>query len=803
MALNEPLIGSAEPPALPSRSWDELCPPGHEEAPDTATDEDTGETEYLDKFQVDKVNGFWENTYRLLFPFEDKVAWPEGETKICLTCLNTGQGVIENTKVLKAELERGLIAFAYSQTVDEAQRKVLKERCREDHHIDEAELDKFMWDRPDGIIALVQTWSVKYNAEFKGKFKVLDRNPSEHLFEPQAVAEFEESMRRIFGKEALKKVGVKFCWASTFNPSPVYIAPAQALLGLLRECDRVRNRLNIAEVIDEKIVVTVKNKRGVESTKSFSLEMNEVYALYVKQGYDTMACATPLDKFLRERILNRRGLDKENIPSNLLPVSLPRWTYDPRVAKLFFSDPELVRGTLQIPQPIPMNSCVGPALWWARARALVLWTQVIATTWGLLVSGQDLAWVWPFFWCVSVPFGLLADFVCMRHFIVPWVQQAHGCVTPMLSLVLPDVGRHFGVWLPLSITASVVAMMSIQLNATFVARTWERQWLDEAQGQAEIRFWNEVMERSMFGGALDWTFWTPHRAALGLWLISISQLLVPLWNITRSPRDAGGPCDLTVKYVEGKPVGWESLTHRVRCGPLYVRSPERPITPFEALTDMAYAGGMATVGCAVFSYPLAEMSEALKLKKVGWERDALKYLIMAQKSAFLRLILDFLLKKSLQLKIQVSIYAIHRSMMLQCTPDRNSFPRHELVPIIVTLFTGLATQMDLVLTILKHSVRLYAEVKEKCLLDEYCVSTCQARWRIKHIVRLYAEVKEKCLLDFRTFSIVAIFLVGVGLSGYTLLQLIMIHTCESSLWNLTGCVSEDDVWQYLNFSCPS
>jgi hypothetical protein len=777
MALNEPLLNNAE---LSTPTDSEAAAAA--EATVAAEQEIEAETAVAARgFQVDKVNGFWENTYRLVFPFEDKISWPEQEEKVCLTCLNTGKGVIENTNVLKAEKERGLIAFAYAQSVDEAQRdsfpSLLDEKCQKEIEkgelnrcIDHRNLSKFMWGRPDGTIALVQTWKTKYNAEFQRRFKIRDQNPSEHLFEPQAVDEFEHAMKNIFGQDALDKVQVKFCWSSTFNPSPVYIASARALVTMLKGCRAVQEELNINKVEDSGFVSNVVNKKET-STKEFRLEMDETYALYVKKGWDTMACATPLDLFLRERILNRPGLDKEKIPSNLLPISLPDWIYDKEVAKLFFSDSNLVQGTRQIPQPIPINSCVGPAFWWAWARAIVLWTQVIVTTWGFFALKVRLVWVWPFFLLV-VLFGLGAEFICVKHFIVPWVQQAQGCVTPLLSLVCPGTGRLFKVWMPLSMVMSIVSMMSIQLNALFVARTWERQWSDDAQGEQEIAFWNEVMDKSMLGNLLDWTFWTPHLAALVLWLISVSQLLVPLISVVRSPKDLGGQRDLTVKYVEKEPVEWQGLAHYFG-----FRGPERPITPFEALTDMGYAGGMTTVGCSTFSYPLAEMSEILKLKKQGWERDALTYFIMAQKGAALRLFLDFLLKKCLQLKIQVSIYAIHRSMLLQCEPNSNPILYEQLAAIIVTLFTGLATQTDLVFTIIKAHKKLCSELKTD---DE---ARMIRRSNINAVI------------------IVVIALLGAWLSGYTFLQLIMMRTCESSLWNWTGCVAEHEVRAYTNITC--
>merc|ERR1712046_324042 len=97
----------------------------------------------------------------------------------------------------------------------------------------------------------------------------------------------------------------------------------------------------------------------------------------------------------------------------------------------------------------------------------------------------------------------------------------------------------------------------------------------------------------------------------------------------------------------------------------------RDTTPFETLAEMGYAGAMATVGCTVFSYPLGQMMEAIKVKRPRWEYKSMEFLRMGQNAAIIRLALDALLKKSLLLKVQVSLYAIHRAIALKLYPDKN------------------------------------------------------------------------------------------------------------------------------------
>jgi len=71
--------------------------------------------------------GFTEHTYRLVFPFEDKFG---PDTPQLLTIVPSG--VVENSKVLEPQKEKGLIAFAYTQSIsDELTGLPLGQPCRQ------------------------------------------------------------------------------------------------------------------------------------------------------------------------------------------------------------------------------------------------------------------------------------------------------------------------------------------------------------------------------------------------------------------------------------------------------------------------------------------------------------------------------------------------------------------------------------------------------------------------------------------------------------------------------------------------
>merc|ERR550532_362542 len=83
------------------------------------------------------------------------------------------------------------------------------------------------------------------------------------------------------------------------------------------------------------------------------------------------------------------------------------------------------------------------------------------------------------------------------------------------------------------------------------------------------------------------------------------------------------------------------------------------------MTELALASGMSSVGCAVFTRAFQRQRDALSKKQVGWEHESMKCLDMAQTAAIRKLFVDGLLKMTLQLKAQVSLYAIYRAVTIQ------------------------------------------------------------------------------------------------------------------------------------------
>merc|ERR1712093_363166 len=128
-----------------------------------------------------KYSGFTEHSYRLLFNYEERFS----TAPMLWTVLPSG--VIENEKKLEPKPEKGLLAYAYPQTLEESVALP---------HIDKP----VVWKREDDTYALIQTWPTSYNQKFRDSWEIRDRNPYPSKFIPQAAEEFRTAMLTMFGE---------------------------------------------------------------------------------------------------------------------------------------------------------------------------------------------------------------------------------------------------------------------------------------------------------------------------------------------------------------------------------------------------------------------------------------------------------------------------------------------------------------------------------------------------------------------------------------------------------------------------
>ena len=82
----------------------------------------------------------------------------------------------------------------------------------------------------------------------------------------------------------------------------VYIGTPAELLELLRTSPTVVSDMNIKELTETGFIAGTIDGKGETDFKAFTMPTEAVnYALYIKEGWDVMACVTPLDQFLKDR----------------------------------------------------------------------------------------------------------------------------------------------------------------------------------------------------------------------------------------------------------------------------------------------------------------------------------------------------------------------------------------------------------------------------------------------------------------------------------------------------------------------
>lgn len=746
---------------------------------------DMSKQDALKKFKVTEYKGFYEQTYRLVFNFEDY--FDDTAPQHLMTVLPHGK--IENDKQLKAEKTKGLLCWPFVQSIEE---EVLNEAIRTKEFTEDMRDCPFIWKRTDGSNVLVQTWTTNFNEQFTKTFQVFKDNPTTTRFIPQAVDEFQASMTKLFGEKARNhgQAKVQYAISGQQNEKSVFFGTGKDLVAFFRASSEVRTELNLASVLDSGFVANLVNGKGETGTKDFKMDPLKQSAVYTKKGWEVMACSKPTEQFITEAVVKEEieGV----IPKVLLATPLPNWAYDADVTKLFFNDKSKVIGVPEIPRPIPIDACVGPAVRWAAYRAGVLWMQVFLTTIGAYVffirgasecvlgkthyhtfsgSHATLHQVQPVIWLTflcSAAFGLYAEFKMVRFFVVPWIQQVHGCMMPIIG------HRPFHTWFFVMMCSSFISMLSIQSNAIFMLTTLEFEKCHHRQ----TKLWSYMMKESRFGTELDWTYISPGFLVFLFWCISTLQLWWPLFTVT--PLPCRGHDESVMYDINNFPVRWKTPSNYFSA--LYDHD---ECTHYEALMGLAHSTGVATIGAGVFSYPFGKMGDEIKQRNEGWERRAMVHLQSAQRAAFRRLLLDAFLKKSLQLKVQVSLYAIHRAMIEDKYLDAEQGFFTDciwlsLLPICVTLLSGFAFQLDLFVMCIRRQLEVNNAV--------------DLRW---HLLKdddksLYRKLNRGSFCIFLIFAVCAI------LIGYSCVQIVKLHGCKTSLWNMDGCVTVHEILELTN-----
>jgi len=253
---------------------------------------------------------FTEHTYRIVFPFEEHFA-PKAPHLLTIV----PSGTVENDKVLEPKKEKGLITFAYPQTISDEAAELPVPQPQDGSADGNSAMDgkgrklcetPFVWCREDGTNALVQTWPTNLNEKFRQDFEIFGgANPDSAKFLPQAVAEFQEAMVKLFGPAA-NICPVWFCHKKLSSTSPAVVGFSEDVLAHVNEHPELMRELSIASVDTEGLgfMADGTNGKGEKFEKHFRLTPGEKCVLYRKMGWDTMGCIKPLHQFLGDAELH-------------------------------------------------------------------------------------------------------------------------------------------------------------------------------------------------------------------------------------------------------------------------------------------------------------------------------------------------------------------------------------------------------------------------------------------------------------------------------------------------------------------
>jgi len=168
-------------------------------------------------------------------------------------------------------------------------------------HENQTPNSQFVWRRKDNTYAVVHCWPTKFNEHFRSSFTCSEDNPKEAIFNPQAAAEFRESMRRTFGAEA-DKVPLFYASKTTRNPYLALTGKRDALIAFLTASPDVQEAMGICAVKDDGFVssIQIKGKVTPQEPKYFRMPAEGELVIYLKTGFEKMACTKPLHLFTEE-----------------------------------------------------------------------------------------------------------------------------------------------------------------------------------------------------------------------------------------------------------------------------------------------------------------------------------------------------------------------------------------------------------------------------------------------------------------------------------------------------------------------
>ena len=203
--------------------------------------------------------------------------------------------------------ERALCAFPMLQTIPLA--KALPHLAQEPNN-------KFIVQRDNGECGVVHCWPIKFNAEFKKRFRIETYNFDPSKFSPRMATEMKACMQALFDEDRGQSLGalisgclggthggakLHYCSATSWNKKTILSGTASELVAFLRQHPKLQHAMNIVKLEPDGFTARIKIK-GMLQPKEKEFHMasttgREEHTVYIKQGYEEMACVKPLDLF--------------------------------------------------------------------------------------------------------------------------------------------------------------------------------------------------------------------------------------------------------------------------------------------------------------------------------------------------------------------------------------------------------------------------------------------------------------------------------------------------------------------------
>lgn len=232
--------------------------------------------------------GFKEYAYRLLMPYETDFSLSPFLQTI------RKDGTVETEKVLEPQLERGLLTYPYLQEIDYS-------KCMQFLNT------PYIYQYNNSYL-LSQVWPTKYNDSFKQSYTIHTTNPDTDKFSEEAVEIFRRTCNMLF-KDSTAGNKILYCSKETLNTNRVFIGTCVELIAFLKSNPIITTgELNISSVFDNGFISNVIDGKGKCTTKKFIIsdtpeDNDKQFVIYVKQGWDTMACTNNLQDFLIDRVI--------------------------------------------------------------------------------------------------------------------------------------------------------------------------------------------------------------------------------------------------------------------------------------------------------------------------------------------------------------------------------------------------------------------------------------------------------------------------------------------------------------------